>query len=307
MWRVQDQSVRRAHGAGRPACAATREKPADRGCGGLNGPGWAVGAVVAAGLACGGCSLVPAHLRTQGRYDRGLVVVLPGVEGESLWTRELALGLDEGGVRSAIESYDWTVGVPGAILVNLGDLERNRQQARLLAERIAAYRREQPGRAVQILGYSGGGGVSVLALEALPEGEQIDALVLIAPALSPDYDLRPALRRVRHGACHFYSPNDVGILQVGTSVFGSIDRKYGVSAGAVGFVEPSGLSAADRVLYQTKLHQIRWTPELGKRGATGTHVGWLSRRFAREYLAPLLRQYERESGQDSAPEPAGGT
>jgi len=215
-------------------------------------------------------------------------MILPGIEGESILNRDIALGLDEGGVSAAIEVYDWTIGVPGAFVPNLAFLDRNKRQAAELARRIVEYREDHPGAPVFLIGHSAGGGVVVLTLEALPAGRQIDMAILLAPALSPDYDLSTALRRTRRGITSFFSSLDVGFLRVGTIIFGAVDRKHGSAAGAVGFVPPEELSAEDRELYGRKLRQVRWTQRLRRVGASGLHIGWASQDFAREYLAPLI-------------------
>ena len=250
----------------------------------------AAGAVclLAGGVGC----RVPRSVHTSDRYQRGVVFVLPGIEGRSVWSRNMALGLDEGGVASAIEMYDWTSSVPGTLVLNLTNLERNRRQAQKVAERILGYRRQYPGSPVHLVGHSGGGGIAVLALEALPPGRQIDMAILLGPALSPGYDLSTALRRTHYGICSFYSTRDVSFLKVGTSLFGPIDRDFGVSAGAVGFSPPGDLSDADRDLYAARLRQVRWTSRMKAVGADGTHLGWTSRKFASEYLAPLIQQNE---------------
>ena len=242
-------------------------------------------------LGSAGCR-VPGHMRSAERIRRGMVFVLPGIEGRSVWNLNIALGLDEGGVTSAIDIFDWTTGMPAGYLINLTDLERNRRQARLLADKIVAHREKYPGSPVHIIGHSGGGGVAVLALEALPPGRQIDMVILLAPALSPDYDLTSALRRTRHGICNFYSEYDVGLLKVGTSIFGPIDRHYGPSAGAVGFELPADADDSARAMYRRRLRQIAWEKQLRQHGADGSHIGWASRRFAREYLAPLIMRNE---------------
>lgn len=250
------------------------------------GPGW----LLLAWAAAAGC-LPSARLRTADRYERGLVVILPGVEGVSLWTRDLIEGLDDGGVGSAIEVCDWTVGVPGSMLINLSDLDRNRRQAQRIADMLVRYRDKHPGRPVHLIGYSGGGGVGILALEAMPPGRQIDAALLIAPAMSPSYDLTTALRRTAR-MFHLYSPRDVPILKLGTSLFGAIDREFGPSAGAVGFRVPEDLDEEGRRLYGERLRQVEWSPALRQKGASGSHLGWLNRRFAREYLAPIIVECE---------------
>ncbi len=252
----------------------------------------ALASALAAAMLCAGCSAVPQRTRTPERYDRGLVVVLPGIEGPSVWNRDLILGLDEGGVPYAIERFEWTSNLPGAFVVNLTDLERNRHVAGILAERILAYRALHPGRPVHLVGHSGGAGIAVLSLEALPPGRQIDMAILLAPALSPDYDLTAALLRCRAGVVNFHSPLDAGLLVVGTSILGPIDRRPGAAAGCVGFSPPDGLTDLERDLYRARLRQVEWTPALAQFGANGGHVGWTTVQFAKEYLAPLIRTHQ---------------
>jgi len=240
---------------------------------------------------CPGCA-IPKRLQAPERYAHGVVYVLPGIEGRSLLNYNIAMGLSDGGVASAIEVFDWTAHVPGAFLYNLSALERNRRVAQALADRILAYRKAHPDRPVHIIAHSGGGGVAVFALEALPLDEPVDVVILLAPALSPEYDLTAALRRTRLGIVNFYSPLDVGFLRAGTTVFGAVDREHGEAAGAVGFRYPLGLTAPGHALYDSLLRQVRWDARLRRFGANGTHVGWASRKFARTYLANLIKQSE---------------
>jgi pimeloyl-ACP methyl ester carboxylesterase len=238
-----------------------------------------------------GCA-TPDRVRAPGRYENGLVLVLPGIEGQSIWNRDVVLGLDAGGVRSAIEVYDWTTGLSAAgAVIHLADLDRNTQQAQLLARYVCDYRERYPQRPVTLIGHSGGGGIIVLALEALDEC-RVDMAMLLAPAMTRTYDLSTALQRVRGQVYNFYSERDVGLLKVGTSLLGSIDRGFGAAAGAKGFVIPEEASADERRLYADKLRQIGWSSRLKRYGADGGHFGWTSQRFARTYLAPMIRELE---------------
>jgi len=246
-----------------------------------------------------GCT-APSALRSRDRYKNGVVYVLPGIEGKSPFNRNLAIGLDEGGVRSAIEVHDWTYGVPGANVFNLINIDRNRREARYLVDKIVRQRDRYPGSPVVLIGHSGGGGIAVLALEALPPGRQIDLAVLLAPAISPEYDLSASLRRTRAGIHNFYSNKDIGLLMVGTTVFGNVDRDRGPSAGAVGFRLPDTAAETVKSLYGEKLKQVAWGPRLREVGASGTHMGWTSREFAREYLAPLILRAEAAAAAEAS-------
>ncbi len=234
-----------------------------------------------------GCT-IPKRLNSVERQRWGKVFILPGIEGKGPANRNIALGLEKGGASSAIEIFDWTTGLPAAYVVNLVTLERNKRQAAALADRIVAYRDLYPDRPVVLIGHSGGGGVAVLALEALPPGRQIDMAILLAPAISPDYDLSTALRRTRNGIVNFHSRRDVGFLGVGTTIFGRIDRRHGPSAGAVGFKPPEDLGEEDTALYRERLMQVGWDKSLRKFGASGSHFGWVNQKFVATYLARLI-------------------
>jgi len=242
-------------------------------------------AALAIGL-LGGCTAP--DLYTADRLNRGLVIVLPGIEGPSILNASIVRGLEEGGVPSAVEVYDWGTGTPLGFLVHLTAAERNRQQAQELAARIQRYKLRFPGRPVHLIGHSGGGGIALLALESLPEHVRVTSVYLLAAAVSPTHDLRKALSRTEYGIWNFYSPRDVGFLGVGTTVFGSIDRSHGPSAGAVGFRLPAGLDQAGRELYRRKLHQVPYSSAMARSGNKGGHIGWASRRFARDWLAPMI-------------------
>ena len=93
-----------------------------------------------------------------------------------------------------------------------------------LAAEVAEFQARRPGAPVFLVGKSGGTGMVVRALERLPE-DTVEAAVLLAPALSPGYDLTRALRAVRREMVVFWSPMDVFVLGLGTRIFGTIDRR----------------------------------------------------------------------------------
>lgn len=223
------------------------------------------------------------------RLDRGYTIVLPGIEGGSTISSGIVKGLVDGRVPTAIEIHDWTIG-PSYVsaVVNLRNSAHNRNQAREIASKIVRYQNQYPGKPVYLIGHSGGGGIAVYTLESLPPGYEVSSTILLAPALSPDYDLRRALRRCQGTIYHFFSPYDVGFLKFGTSLAGTIDGQHTKAAGAVGFSMPWGLSREDRQLYATRLRQQRYTPKMADSGNPGSHLGWAKRRFVSDWLAPLI-------------------
>ena len=238
-------------------------------------------------LVTSGCSV--SDLNTAERASRGLVLVLPGIEGRSTWNYNLARGLADGGVKAAIEIFDWGTDIPGGLFINLTDLERNQQMAEVLRDRVVSYKRAHPGRPVHVIGHSGGGGIAVMAAEKLPDDVRLSSVILLAAALSPDYDLRSALRHTQNGIFNYYSAYDRFFLDAGTRVAGTIDRSHTSAAGSVGFRRPAKTEGGDRILYDN-LHQIAWDSKMGWYGNLGDHFGWTSPRFVRRYLAPLIKE-----------------
>jgi pimeloyl-ACP methyl ester carboxylesterase len=245
-------------------------------------------AIVAAAFLAGvaGCQQTNERMYvTQQRMDTGLVVSLDGIGGYDWGPRWLRSGLDEAGCTSAIVIYDWSKVWTGFWVGDLMDQNRNQAVARDLAHLIMSYEAAEPGRPVTIIGHSGGAAIVVWALEALPDECKVDRAMLLAPALSPDYDLSKALHAVRSRLYVTYSHGDVGTMMVGTEALGTMDRKHSVSAGLVGFSLPA--QPADIEQY-AKVRQIGWTWDLAKMGNYSGHMGWTSTRFAKEYLAPII-------------------
>ena len=88
------------------------------------------------------------------------------------------------------------------------------------------------------MGYSGGAGVAVLTLEALPPNRRVTDAILLAPTLASDYDLRPAISHTTRGIRNFYSPMDVPILMVLSTAVGTTEGQHTPAAGAIGFQTP---------------------------------------------------------------------
>jgi pimeloyl-ACP methyl ester carboxylesterase len=168
------------------------------------------------------------------RADRGLVVILPGIEGQSMANMNVRQGLREGGVPYALAIYRWG---SGSMLANQTDVSGNRRSAEELAGRIATYQQKHPNRPIFLIGHSGGGGIAVFALESLaqvPGAKPVDGVFLLSASISSDYDLSSALRMTRRGLANVSNPEDQ-ILKGGTATFGNMDGGKGDSAGRTGF------------------------------------------------------------------------
>lgn len=206
-----------------------------------------VAMLVVPGLA--GCG-PKAPLDSVQQRTEGLVVVLPGLEGDAVWNRRMAEALRDGGVRSAIVVRDWGIGLPGKQLANLYLRDRADAAARALAEDLAEFARVYPGRPVQVIANSSGAYVALRALEELGEGEGIDQLILLGAGVDPDYDLTLALLRVRQRSVAYVAPNDWVVLGVGSSALGMLDGSRGVGAGRYGFTGRASMSVSTRVIVE---------------------------------------------------------
>ena len=139
---------------------------------------------------------------------------------------------------------------------------------------------------VYVLAYSAGTHVALEATRCL-EPNSLERMVLLAPAVSATYDLRPALSAARQGVDVFTSQRDRLSLGAGTWIVGTADGKRGVPpAGRVGFDMPP-LAGADLCL-ANRLRQHPWEPSVAWSGNRGNHSGSLRPAYFRAYVLPLL-------------------
>jgi hypothetical protein len=229
-----------------------------------------------------GC-VKPKSYITMDRLQRGLAIVLPGIEGRrSGLADHIAAGLNTGGVNWAIEIYDWTS--EWGLLYNQRAEKHNRREADKLALRIRRYQVAHPNRPIVLVGQSGGGALAVWAMEALGDRHKIKGAVLVNVALSPEYPLLGALNHSEEGIVNFYSPRDWMLLGVGTTVYGTMDGAHSVSAGMEGFS-----IAADAPKGYRRVYQVGWTKEMSKTGHSGLHMTSAASGFVAQYIAPILQ------------------
>ena len=207
--------------------------------------------------------------------ETGRLLILPGVGN----TRFQLAGFVEAASRQLpnfdVEVRPW--GTPFLALHNLQAHERNVATAAEIAADIATWRRAHPADKFYLVGYSGGGGMVTLITAALPDDVVIDRLILVAPAISPDYPLAErVLPHVREYVVNYASDRD---LQVGwgTNEFGTIDREYTRSAGAVGFSV-----ASERLL------EYFWSAADAGLGHRGNHLSYLVRAWQDARLLPAI-------------------
>ncbi|MGE3804378.1 MAG: hypothetical protein AB7K24_06875 [Gemmataceae bacterium] len=214
----------------------------------------------------------------------GVVFVIDGVGGGDVLGCVSTLVFPRVGVPHEIRVFEWTHG-RGKILRDLQDHRYLMKKAKSLSDEVERYRTANPGCPVYLLAKSGGAGLALAAAELLPS-DCLERIVLLSPAVAPSYDLRPALRAAGQ-IVSFYSHGDYIILGLGTSQFGTVDRRYGPAAGLLGFDVPAYLAPGDRKLYD-RLVQVSWKPEMIMLGHLGTHLGTSMPGFLHKQVAPWL-------------------
>lgn len=215
--------------------------------------------------------------------DAPLHLHINGVGGRRTIDDSLVRGLQDAGFKGVFAIHDWTGGKIG--IEALQGRDRHQAEARKVADFIVRYAKVNPGWPIRITAHSGGAGIAVWALELLPDDVRIDSLFLIAPALSPEYDLTKALERVAKNLYVFSSPHDTVILSTGCKLFGTIDGVKCAAAGVDGFVQPE---SADPEQYRKLIHYPYERAWFKTYGNAGSHICAMRYRFAREYIGPLF-------------------
>ncbi len=217
------------------------------------------------------------------QLNQGLIWMFPGIEGGEWSLAEARRGFRDAGVQSAIRTHKWDF--PFGTLLNLCYYEGNLKAARKDAQEIIQYRQTHPDQPIDLVGYSGGAGVALMVAEALPEDIKIRNVLLDHGAVSPDYDLTEALKRIDGKIINYYSPWDWFFLGVGTSIFGTMERVHTESAGKVGINPETAIPDPES---RYKLIQHSWSKEMFTTGHYGGHLPILSYDWNKKYLAPYL-------------------
>jgi len=245
--------------------------------------------LLAGALLLAGPAAAPAQLRTVKATTAvapGTVITVEGIGGIDLLGSTVTAACRKAGLQHEVRRFVWTHG-KGKFFRDLQDTQHLLHKGQELAAIVRELRAREPDKPIYLVAKSGGTALALFALEALPPSS-VDRVVLLSAAVSPNYDLRPALRTSRLGIVSFHSPYDQLILNWGTRHFGTADRYYGPSAGLNGFVVPPELDPEGRALYG-KLTQIAWHSRMIWEGHSGGHLGTGSTTFLTQEVAPWLR------------------
>lgn len=242
-----------------------------------------------------GCKTVPTGLPQPlpdhaQRVPRGYVFYLDGAGGGTAkknWASGVQEGFVEAGYLGAGEMYSWETG-KGLVKDQTASVEYKRGKAKGLASKIANYRSYYPDAPVGVLGFSAGCAEAVFTLEALPDGVQVDTVVLLGASISEDYDMTEALEHVSDRLFLFTSTHDE-MLGFWMKFSGTADRRFhDPGAGINGFILPPDADEATKAAYATKIVTVPWSKEEKKDGNKGHHFNNVKMPFIRDYVAPIF-------------------
>jgi pimeloyl-ACP methyl ester carboxylesterase len=216
---------------------------------------------------------------------QGIVIVCDGSGDFRTLSTAMARAIGAAHAPLAVETFVWSHGY-GRYAIDHMDHCNHLAMGRILAERVLAYRRAYPCLKIYLAGHSAGNAVVLAAAEKLPPNT-VDRIVLLAPSVSPGYDLRCALASSREGIDAFVSNRDRVVLGLAMRIVGTADRqRWGPAAGQVGF-RPVVCASGDAALY-TRLRQHRWDPVVCWTGHEGGHYGNNRTPFVSAYVLPLF-------------------
>lgn len=186
---------------------------------------------------------------------RGVVFVIGGISGLDPLNFWAPLVLPHAGVPHELRNFPWTHG-KGHPIRDLQDEPHLLAKAAELADAVRAVKAADPSRPVYLVGHSAGAAVALAAAAHLPPAT-LERVVLLSAAVSPGYDLQPALRATRTEIVAINSAWDWFYLSCCTTLLGTADRVYGPSAGLGGFSVPADLDEEGRSLY-ARVVQVHW-------------------------------------------------
>jgi len=219
------------------------------------------------------------------RGSEALILVADGAGDFRATSQALRQAIAAEKLPLTLEPFVWSHGYCRVLSDQL-DEGHARREGQRLAETVLAVRRACPERPIYLVAHSAGSAVVLAAASALP-ADTIERIILFAPSVPEDYDLRPALRSIRYEVDVFSSRSDQWYLQASLFVSSIVHCRRYTAAGSDGF-HPILDMPEDRLLYK-KLRDFPWDPGLIWTGHDGGHFGYYQQGYLREFVLPLLR------------------
>jgi pimeloyl-ACP methyl ester carboxylesterase len=229
------------------------------------------------------CSAAPALAQSRSTAA-DVVFVADGAGNYQYASKLLRTAIHDSGAPLDVITFVWSHGYKRCLLDQM-DLPHAREQGRLLAEVVLAYRHDHPDARIHLLGHSAGSMVILTATEYLPPGT-VDCVVLLGPSVSCNYDVRPALRCARGSVEVHYSSHDWMYLGLCTSLVGCADRRYCGASGRKGFVLTIESEADEALLPHLRQHP--WQATDRELGNNGGHYGAYQPAYLQARVLPVL-------------------
>lgn len=189
-------------------------------------------------------------------------------------------GLQKAGYTGKFQTHTWS-----AFLGPAHDhfvTARSKAVAHGLARKIQKARAKDPDGRIILMGLSAGTAVILSALEQLPEGVQVDSVVLFSPTVSAEHNLTKVMQRVRGNLYATCSSRDA---IAGTLVVNA-DGKSGPPAGRAGFRMTARGEKAEAAYH--RVVNIPWEPTHTAFDWSGTHTGVTTSNFVASVIAPRI-------------------
>jgi pimeloyl-ACP methyl ester carboxylesterase len=215
---------------------------------------------------------------------RNVCFVADGAGNYQMASKSLRTTASQSGAALEVETFVWSHGYK-RIITDQVDMPYARQKGKILAETVLAFKVDNPGAKIQLVGHSAGSLVVLSAAELLPP-DCVDHIILLSPSVSTEYDIRPALRCARCSVEVHFSQRDWVFLGIWTGLLGCADRRHCVASGRVGF--RAQLDAPADAPLRPKLVQHAWNPSFVALGNYGGHYGGYQPDYLRERVLPVL-------------------
>ncbi len=196
----------------------------------------------------------------------GVVFAVDGSAGLRHIGDDLRQAVCQAHLSLQVLDFSWSNG-PGRVFADLRCRSHHQSKGQELADLILAHRRSCPDARIYLVCHSSGAAVVLAAAECLPPGS-VDRVILLAPAVSPYYDLCPALACTREGIDCYSCWWD--LTSCSLALAGTTDGYHLPSAGCLGFIPAA--DCPEGCTYQN-LRQHGWSAAMMSVGYFGGHYG----------------------------------
>jgi len=197
-----------------------------------------------------------------------LLILIEGAGDFQAVARVLEKSLDLLPPNTELQRFHWSHGYL-RIVADQTDLPHISDNGEKLASSIRLIQKRNPDAEINILAHSAGTSVALAGVSLLNENS-IERVILLAPSVSKDYPIIPAIAAVKDSIHVFYSHED----------------KFN-AAGRYGF-KPVTRNREEELLVATKLKQYAWKPEDVLIGNNGGHYGAYGQPYMDKKVIPLL-------------------